>query len=78
MWQRPPDRKNVEGIAQPDLAIREGNFKMLINTDGSGVELYDIANNEEESTNIAGKHREVVKALSEKLFKWYADLPDVK
>jgi hypothetical protein len=48
MWQRPPDRKQVEGKDQPDLAIREDNFKLLINVDGSGVELYDLSKNEEE------------------------------
>ena len=78
MWQRPPDRKMVEGIPQPDLAIREGNFKMLINTDSSGVELYDISTNEEESKNIADKHPDVVKALSGKVLKWYEAFPVLK
>jgi uncharacterized sulfatase len=75
-WQRPPDRKIVEGNQQPDLAIREGKFKMLINTNGSGVELYDILNDERESKNIADAHPEMVKALSDKVWRWYATLPE--
>lgn len=75
MWQRPPDRKLIEGMLQPDLAIREGNFKLLLNTDGSNVELYDISQDEEESKNIAEEHPAMVKALSDKVLKWYASMP---
>jgi arylsulfatase A-like enzyme len=75
MWQRPPDRKMLEGGPQPDLGIREGNFKMLIDVDGSRVELYDIAKDEEESRNIAGEHPKLVKVLSDKLLKWHASMP---
>lgn len=75
MWQRPPDRKVLDGKVQPDLGVREGNFKLLINTDGSEVELYDISKDEGESKNLADEHPQVVKALSEKLLKWYASMP---
>lgn len=75
MWQRPPDRKLVEGVQQPDLAIREGEFKLLINVDGSGVELYNISTDQNESTNIATKHPDVVKILSAKVLKWYESMP---
>lgn len=75
MWQRPPDRKLVEGVKQPDLAIREGDFKLLMNVDGSGVELYNISNDEIESANIAPKHPGLVKMLSAKLLKWYKSMP---
>ena len=75
MWQRPPDRKLVEGVQQPDLAIREGEFKLLINVAGSGVELYNISTDQNESTNIATKHPDVVKILSAKVLKWYESMP---
>ncbi|HET9488047.1 MAG TPA: sulfatase-like hydrolase/transferase [Chryseosolibacter sp.] len=78
MWQRPPDRKMVEGTPQPDLAIREGNFKMLINTDSTGVELYDISKDEAESKNVAAQHPDIVKALSDQLLEWYASMPGRK
>ena len=74
MWQRPPDRKMLDGIEQPDLAIREGNYKLLINTDASGLQLYDIFEDEEESTDISDKHPKIVKALSDKVLKWHGSM----
>lgn len=78
MWQRPPDRKMLQGASQPDLAIREGDFKLLINTDGSGIELYNLAEDEQESNNIFAEHPEIVKRLSGKVLSWYATMPGLK
>lgn len=78
MWQRPPDRKLVAGETMPDLAIRDGDFKLLMNTDRTGVELYNIRTDEEESNNISRQHPEIVKELSGRLMKWYASMPPLK
>jgi N-acetylgalactosamine-6-sulfatase len=59
----------------PMLAIREGRWKLLMNPDRSRVELYDIPNDLSELNNLADKHSDVVKRLSEKLLKWQATLP---
>lgn len=78
MWLRPPDRKMVEDKVQPDLAIREGKFKLVVNVDGSGVELYDLSEDEEESKNVSSSHSEVVKRLSKKVLSWYDSMPRMK
>lgn len=78
MWQRPPDRKMVEGEQQPDLAIRDGDYKLLINTDGSGVQLYNLLEDESESKNVSADHPKIVERLSAKLFFWYASMPAFK
>lgn len=78
MWQRPPDRKRLQGKAQPDLAIRDGNFKLLINVDGSGVQLYNLEENAEESVNVSEKHPDIVKRLSEQVLSWHAGMPSPK
>ena len=78
MWQRPPDRKLVEGKMQPDLAIRDGNFKLLINTDGSQVRLYNLHDDPEESRDISTEHPDHVKRLSGNVRSWYATLPGLK
>lgn len=78
MWQRPPDRKVVEGETQPDLAIREGDFKMLMDTDGSRVELYNLSEDPGELLNISGEHPEIVERLSDTLLSWYASMPGIK
>jgi hypothetical protein len=75
MWQRPPDRKLVEGQTQPDLAIREGNLKLLINTDGSQTQLYNLHDDAEESKDISAKHPDDVKRLSRKVLSWYGTMP---
>jgi hypothetical protein len=75
MWQRPPDRKLVEGQIQPDLAIREGNLKLLINTDGSQVQLFNLHDDVEESRDISADRSEDVKRMSRKVLSWYGTMP---
>ncbi|MFV0592233.1 MAG: sulfatase-like hydrolase/transferase [Draconibacterium sp.] len=78
MWQRPT------GITQmnkkrdnPDLAIRDGDYKLLINIDGSNPELYNIVLDEREAGNIADQYPEIVSKLTAKVLSWYAEMPQV-
>ena len=71
MWQRPPDRKMIDGKVQPDLAIREGDFKLLLNTDGAGDELYNLATDPGESTDVSNEYPELVRKLTGKLLSWH-------
>jgi arylsulfatase A-like enzyme len=57
------------------LAIREGNWKLLMNPDRSRVELYDIPRDPMEMTNLADRQPAVVKRLSEKVLAWQKSLP---
>lgn len=75
MWQRPPDRKMLQGESQPDLAIREGDFKLLINEDGTGIQLYNLLEDEAESHNVASGFPKIVKRLSKKILSWHAAMP---
>ena len=61
----------------PNLAIREGDWKLLINDDGTRMELYDLAKSEREYDNVAGKHPEVANRLAEKLLAWRRALPEL-
>jgi uncharacterized sulfatase len=40
----------------PDLAIRDGDWKLLVNRNGSKPELFNVINDPHESTNLADKH----------------------
>ena len=59
----------------PQWAIRDGDFKLLMNPDGSRIELYDLSRDPGERDNIASEHPEKVKTLAKKLRDWAAELP---
>ncbi|MCW1921743.1 sulfatase-like hydrolase/transferase [Luteolibacter arcticus] len=76
-WRRPPDRKVAGEPArrQPDLAVREGNWKLLCDYDGSQSQLYDLAADPAEGTDLAGKQPEIVARLSKAAVEWHGSLP---
>ncbi|WP_372899698.1 sulfatase, partial [Stieleria sp.] len=41
-WRRPPDRPGTAREDNPDLAVRDGKWKFLVNYDGSDPQLYDL------------------------------------
>jgi arylsulfatase A-like enzyme len=51
----------------PQLAIREGQYKLLLNPDQTRVELYDILADPREMNNLASQYPKVVAKMSEKL-----------
>jgi len=59
----------------PMLAIRDGQWKLLLNPDRSRVELYDIPADPSEQNNLAAQHADVVASLSEKVLAWQKTLP---
>jgi arylsulfatase A-like enzyme len=60
----------------PILSIRDGDWKLLMNPDGSRVELYDIPRDRMELSNLADRHPAVVERLSDLLAEWQETLPD--
>jgi arylsulfatase A-like enzyme len=54
----------------PNLAIRSGRWKLLMNDDGSRIELYDLARSPKEDTNIAADHPGIANKLSARLLAW--------
>ena len=75
-YSRPPDRKNYYGIEDlPDLAVRDGKWKLLCDYDGSRPELYNIAEDSGETINIAVANPEILKRLVKKVTSWYASMP---
>lgn len=59
----------------PRLAIRDGQWKLLMNPDRSRMELYDIPKDPTELLNLADRHPDVVARLSAALLAWYDTLP---
>ena len=74
MWEW---RFNIAGHVwnrSPQLAIRDGDWKLLLNPDRSRVELYDIPRDALQANNLADKNPDVVARLSEKVLAWQREL----
>jgi arylsulfatase A-like enzyme len=67
-------RPNTEAFG-PLYAIRSGPWKLLMNADGGGAELYNIEHDPEEQKDRSKDSPAVLKLLSAKLFTWIASLP---
>ncbi len=59
----------------PNVAVRDGRYKLLVNADGSRVELYDIANDPGETDNLADRTPAVADELVRSALEWRAGLP---
>jgi len=62
----------------PMLAIRDGDWKLLMNPDRSRVELYDIPHDPSELKDLASERPKEVQRLSDALVKWFESLPKGK
>lgn len=75
-FRRPPDRDAFYGDDDlPDLAVRDGRWKLLCEYDGSDAELYDLDADPSETKNLAADHGELVSQLTESLLAWHKSLP---
>ena len=57
----------------PNVAVRDGRWKLLLNADGSGAELYDLDADPKESKGA--ENPEVAKRLTERALAWRKSLP---
>jgi hypothetical protein len=63
-------------FVSPNLAIREGAWKLLMNDDSTRTELYNLQDDPAENNNIAVNYPEIVKRLSSMLLQWRKGLPE--
>jgi arylsulfatase A-like enzyme len=59
----------------PNLAVREGPWKLLLNADGSGMELYDVIADRNEEHDLAASKPDLAKRLGESAIRWRRALP---
>ncbi len=59
----------------PNLAIRDGDWKLLVNADGTGVELYDFRVGTSERKPVTARYPDVARRLAKKLLAWRRSLP---
>jgi arylsulfatase A-like enzyme len=62
----------------PNVAVRDGQWKLLVNADGTGAELYDLGKDAKETQNVAQQNPEVARRLAEAALAWRKSLPGLK
>lgn len=75
-FRRPPDRKNYYGFSQlPDLAVRQGAWKLLCDYDGSRAQLYNLDSDPGEERDLAKENPDVAAELISKVLVWNDAMP---
>ncbi|PQO42586.1 sulfatase-like hydrolase/transferase [Blastopirellula marina] len=74
-FRRPPDRPEIQNKQLPDLAVREGKWKLLCSYDGSDVQLYNLDKNKGERKNVAEAHPAIVERLKKTILAWHHEMP---
>jgi uncharacterized sulfatase len=75
-WRRPPDRKIAYDAGPlPDLSVRDGDWKLLCEYDGSQPELYNLTADPGEATNLVEQHPGVVARLAQAVLAWNETMP---
>ena len=60
----------------PALAMRDGDWKLMMNPDRSRIELYNLKENPCEVDNVAHENPDRVRRMSHQLLEWHNALPD--
>ncbi len=60
----------------PRLAVRDGNWKLVMTDDVQRVELHDLSNDRAEALDVAKDHPAIVARLSKLALEWKATLPE--
>lgn len=69
-WQNPTAKRRG-----PSLAIRDGDWKLLMEYDGTDVQLFDLSGDESELVDVSHERPKVVGRLRAKLLSWSKSLP---
>jgi arylsulfatase A-like enzyme len=63
------------GDRSPSLAVRDDRWKLLVNADGTGAQLYDVTADPSETKDLAANHPEQVTRLTRLVLDWRMSLP---
>ena len=59
----------------PNVAVREGDWKLLVNADGSDAQLFDLGADIFETRNVAESNPQITAHLKQKALAWRKELP---
>ncbi len=60
----------------PRLAVRDGDWKLMLTADAKRAELHNLAKDRAEAKNLAKDHPEIVARLTKLVLDWKATLPE--
>ena len=61
----------------PNVAVREGDWKLLVNADGTDTQLYNLKKDVNETTNLADANAELATRLKAQALAWRKSLPQL-
>ncbi|MGO1788246.1 MAG: sulfatase-like hydrolase/transferase [Sphingobacterium sp.] len=59
----------------PAMALREGQWKFLMNQDGSNIELYNLSEDANENNNLISEESDRAAVFKRQLLDWWESLP---
>lgn len=59
----------------PNVAIREGNWKLLVNADATGAQLFDLAADPKEERDLAAEQSGLTEKMKARALAWRKSLP---
>lgn len=62
----------------PNVAMRDGKWKLVVNADGTSAELYDVMTDPNEARNLATKESEITSRMTTQTLAWRKSLPALK
>ncbi len=75
-FRRPPDRDSFYGVPDcPDLAVRDGDWKLMCEYDGTQAKLYNLKSDRGETNDVASNHPELTRRLTASVVQWHQAMP---
>jgi len=65
----------ISADRSPALAVREGDWKLLVDADGSNTQLYNLEADSKEKRNVIDSHPELAARLKAQLLAWRKSFP---
>ncbi|MCG2590093.1 sulfatase-like hydrolase/transferase [Rhodohalobacter sulfatireducens] len=59
----------------PNLAVRHGDWKLLVNDDGTEPELYNLKRDHAETMNVKDEYPDITERLLEEVLEWRRSIP---